>query len=163
MIMRLSEEIDQLLDDELEAHPVLVRFESGAYRGSSKSEMIKLLTSLIDVLISRDRAIVNAIRRIADELDESESIEVSPRRVAVGGDGSSLRSNLEGALEQLAARGHIPQEGEREITIRIDGHGQIKWFEATRIRVPASGLDETGFRSPPPIEGGGLSEVSDSH
>jgi hypothetical protein len=53
----------------------------------------------------------------------------------------SDRLYLEAALARLAQSGHIPARGEREVTVRIDKDGRIRWFQATRIRAPASELD----------------------
>lgn len=56
--------------------------------------------------------------------------------------GGSDRAYLEVALARLAAHGKIPGNGEREIRIRIDTNGRIKWFEPTQVRVPASELED---------------------
>jgi hypothetical protein len=63
-------------------------------------------------------------------------------------EGSALRPGirvlLEAAFGKLAEDGHIPDRGEREVRFRLDERGRIRWFEPTRIRVPASELE------PPP-------------
>lgn len=56
--------------------------------------------------------------------------------------GSGIRAILEAALAKLAADGHIPSRGERRVTIALDESGRIRWFEANRVRVPASELGD---------------------
>jgi hypothetical protein len=52
-----------------------------------------------------------------------------------------LRQLLEDDLRLLAAAGVLHADGERELRIRLDTYGNIRWVEATRIRVPASELE----------------------
>jgi len=58
-----------------------------------------------------------------------------------------LRADLERVLRRIAAAGKIPERGEREVRIRLGDGGDLRWYEATGIRVPASelegGFDET--------------------
>jgi hypothetical protein len=58
--------------------------------------------------------------------------------------GPPLRKLLEDDLRRFAAEGHMQAAGERELRIRLDTHGKIRWFEATSIRVPASELEQSG-------------------
>jgi hypothetical protein len=53
----------------------------------------------------------------------------------------SVRKLLELDLRRLADEGHIPARGEREVRIRLDEAGRIRWFEPSRVRVPASELE----------------------
>jgi hypothetical protein len=53
----------------------------------------------------------------------------------------SLRTLLENGLHRLADEGHMAAQGEREVRLRIDTDGHIRWFEAWRVRTPASELD----------------------
>lgn len=138
--MSFTDEIEGLLNPALEQHPVVHTFESGDYRGASKREMIEMLTSVIDLLVSRDRAISAVVLRLAEGLDEARPARSGRSSSDDGSERVSLRSRLELDLESLAAAGHIPEEGEREVRLRIDENGGIKWFEATRIRVPADEL-----------------------
>ena len=53
----------------------------------------------------------------------------------------SLRKMVEADLTTLAEAGAIPDRGEREIRIRIDRDGYVKWFEAWRVRVSSRELE----------------------
>lgn len=57
----------------------------------------------------------------------------------------SLRAELTRVLRRLAKAGLIPEEGEREVRIRIKPDHSVAWIEPTRIRIPASELLEQGF------------------
>jgi len=58
-----------------------------------------------------------------------------------------LRADLERVLHRIAAAGRIPDRGERELVIRLDTTGRVRWFTPSQVRVPASelehGFDET--------------------
>lgn len=56
--------------------------------------------------------------------------------------GRSLRGLVELTLRRLAEQGKIPAGGEREIVFRLDGDGNLRWYEPRAIRVPASELDQ---------------------
>jgi hypothetical protein len=43
-----------------------------------------------------------------------------------------------GRYPRTVAEGHLPPRGQRELRIRIGDDGFIRWFEATRVRAPAS-------------------------
>ncbi len=58
--------------------------------------------------------------------------------------GPSLRKLIELDMLRLAEEGHIANGGEREVRIRLDTNGRIRWFEALRVRVPASELERAG-------------------
>jgi hypothetical protein len=64
--------------------------------------------------------------------------------VKTGPERPSLRDLLEANLAALAAAGVLPARGERELRIRLDEHGRIRWFEPSRVRAPASELDGGG-------------------
>jgi hypothetical protein len=53
----------------------------------------------------------------------------------------STRALRESELLRLFREGHVPPVGERELRIRIDTGGKIRWFEASRIRGSASELE----------------------
>lgn len=53
----------------------------------------------------------------------------------------TLRELIEGNFRALAAEGHIPDRGEREITFRLDDAENLRWFTASRVRAPASELE----------------------
>jgi hypothetical protein len=63
--------------------------------------------------------------------------------------GDNLRAELTRVLRRLAVAGHIPDEGEREVRIRIKPDHSVAWIEPTRIRIPGSvleqGFDETAL------------------
>jgi len=54
-----------------------------------------------------------------------------------------LREFLERDLRELADAGVIPDRGTRDIRFRLNADGRIAWFEATRVRVPASELEQS--------------------
>jgi hypothetical protein len=60
----------------------------------------------------------------------------------------SLRRLLELDLQRLVDEGHMLPAGERELRIRIDTDGRIRWFEPVSVRVPASELERVERGTP---------------
>jgi len=52
-----------------------------------------------------------------------------------------LRQLLEDDLRELVPLGLLPASGEREVTMRLDDGGLIRWISSARVRAPASELD----------------------